>query len=263
MIRVLGDQQSSCLGHVLDTGEVKNTYGTGSFILMNIGDKLILSKRGLLTTLLPNSNKKPHEIQYALEGAIETAGVVVNWLKNNMKFFSNYKELETLYESVNNSNGVIFVPAFSGLYSPYWDNTTSGTIFGLSMQTQKGNLIRAAYEAISFRTKEVIENLQKDANIQVKVLKVDGGLSESKHFLQTQANILGEKVLRQREKEITIIGSAIAAGLEKDVNLWQDKKEISKILKFDKSFESEMNENERNNLREKWNKAVSRAKNWY
>ena len=251
------------MGHLLAEGEVKNTYGTGSFILMNIGNKPKISELGLLTTLLYNSNKSPKEPIYALEGAIETAGVVVNWLKNNMKFFSNYKELETLYESVNSSGGVFFVPAFSGLYSPHWDNTASGTIFGLSMQTQKGHFIRAAYEAISFRTTEVIENLEKDAKIKIKALKVDGGLSESVHFLQTQADILNKDVIRQKEKEITIIGSAIAAGLEKSTNIWESANEISKLLKFDKTFSSELNNDERINLRKKWDKAVSRAKNWH
>lgn len=251
------------MGHLLSEGEVKNTYGTGSFILMNIGNKPKISQLGLLTTLLYNSNKSPNEPIYALEGAIETAGVVVNWLKNNMKFFSNYKELETLYESVNSSGGVIFVPAFSGLYSPHWDNTASGTIFGLSMQTQKGHLIRAAYQAISFRTTEVIENLEKDSGIYIKSLKVDGGLSESIDFLQTQADILNKDVIRQKEKEITIIGSAIAAGLEKSINIWDSPKEISKLLKFDKTFKSKIVDSERFILREKWNKAVSRAKNWH
>ncbi len=251
------------MGHLLAEGEVKNTYGTGSFILMNIGDKPQISKLGLLTTLLYNSNKNPNKPIYALEGAIETAGIVVNWLKNNMKFFDSYKELEMLYESVNSSGGVIFVPAFGGLYSPHWDNTASGTIFGLSMQTQKGHLIRAAYEAISFRTTEVIENLEKDSNKEIKALKVDGGLSESRHFLETQANILNKNVIRQNEKEITIIGSAIAAGLEKNTNMWKDTDEISKLLKFENHFKSELNDKERNLLREKWNKAVSRAKNWH
>ena len=249
------------MGHLLAENEVKNTYGTGSFILMNIGNTPKKSKMGLLTTVLYKGNRS-ERVKYGFEGAIETAGVVVNWLKNNMKFFDTYEELKDLHNSVDSSGGVTFVPAFTGLYSPYWDTSVSGTIFGLSIQTQKGHLIRASYEAISLRTTEVIENLEKDSGIVVKNLKVDGGLSESTEFLQTQSDILNKNVIRHQQKEITIIGSAIVAGLEKSINIWKNEEEVMKMLNFEQVFRSKLDESIRNEIRRKWDKALGRAKNW-
>jgi glycerol kinase len=230
---------------------------------MNIGKTPKISNYGLLTTLLYTSNCNRKEAVYAFEGAIETAGVVINWLKKNLELFKEFSELKSLFESVDSSGGIIFVPAFSGLYSPYWDDTATGAIFGLSMQTQKGHIVRASYDAISLRTTEVIESLEKSSNSTVNTLKVDGGLTISDNFLQTQSNILNKNVTKQNETEITIIGSAIVAGLEKDVKLWESKEEVAKLLKFEKIFKNEMSDEERNLLREKWNKAIDRAKKWH
>lgn len=257
---MIGDQQSACLGHLLDIGEVKNTYGTGCFMLMNTGNEIIHSKYGLLTTLLYKSEDS--KALYALEGAIETAGSAVNWLKTNLRLFNDYNELKYIYESVENSGGIIFVPAFSGLFSPHWDNTARGLIIGLTSYTQPGHIVRSAYEAIGLRSNEVIKSFENDSSISVKKIKVDGGLTSSDEFLQTQSDVLGIEVEKQKEKEITIIGSAIAAGLEKNVLIWKDLNELKNLIGKDVTFKSNWTDDYKTSILEKWGKAVERSKNW-
>jgi glycerol kinase len=261
---VIGDQQSACMGHLLNKGEVKNTYGTGCFILMNTGQKIVHSNYGLLTTVLYKGNSSVFDDSalYALEGAIETAGSAINFLKNNLKIFSDYDMLPLLYNSVENSGGVIFVPAFSGLFSPHWDNSARGLLIGLSHHTQQGHIIRATFEAISMRTYEVIQSFEKESNIKVNCLKVDGGLTSSEDFLQTQSNVLDINVERQKEKEITIIGSAIVAGLEKNVNLWNDVEELRALINVDKVYQPSWTIGYFDQLHSQWTKAVEKSKNW-
>ena len=262
---VIGDQQSACMGHLLQKGEVKNTYGTGCFILMNTGEAIAHSKFGLLTTLLYKGNceeLQTHKPCFALEGAIETAGSALKWLKDNLKLFNNFEMLPGLFNSVEDNGGVCFVPAFSGLFSPHWDNSASGMLIGLSHHTKQGHIVRATYEAISFRTYEVIKSFEKESNIPVECLKVDGGLTASDEFLQTQANVLSISVEKQNEKEITIIGSAVVAGLEKDVILWKSLDELREMIKVETLFEPVWSKEYFEKLHKQWEKAIEKAKNW-
>jgi len=262
---VIGDQQSACMGHLLREGQVKNTYGTGCFILMNTGNKIVMSNNGLLSTVLYKGNSSEvteNNCLYALEGAIETAGSALNWLKNNLKLFNDFEMLPTIFKSVDNNGGVVFVPCFSGLYSPHWDNSARGIIIGLNHQTSQGHIIRATYEAISLRTYEVIRSFEQESNIKVSLLKVDGGLISSEEFLQTQSNVLGLDVERQKEKEITIIGSAIVAGLEKSIALWKNFDELRKLINIERVYKSEWSQEQFEKVHSQWNKAVERSKNW-
>lgn len=228
---------------------------------MNTGNKVIHSNYGLLSTVL-YKNKSSSEALYALEGAIETAGSVLNWLKNNLKLFVDYDMIPALLKTVDNNGGVIFVPAFSGLFSPYWDNTARGLLIGLSLYTQPGHILRAAFEAISLRTYEVIQSFEKDSCIKVKCLKVDGGLTNSSEFLQIQSDVLGNLVEKQSEKEITIIGACIAAGLEESVQVWKDFTQLKNLIQVQNVFQPERNRDYFDDLYAKWSKAVERSKNW-
>ncbi len=228
---------------------------------MNTGNQVIHSNYGLLTTVLYKDNDNS-EALYALEGAIETAGSVINWCRNNLKLFNDYDMIPAILHSVENNGGVIFVPAFSGLFSPYWDNTARGLIIGLSHHTQPGHILRAAFEAISLRTYEVIQSFEKDSEISVKCLKVDGGLSNSNDFLQIQSDVLGAPVEKQSEKEITIIGACIAAGLEKSVQIWKDFKELKNLIHVENVFQAVKDRYYFDELYMQWSKAVEKSKNW-
>jgi glycerol kinase len=254
---VIGDQQSACLGHNLKIGEVKNTYGTGCFMLMNTGEEIVQSNNGLLTTVLYKF--KNDKSIYALEGAVEVAGSAIVWLKNNMHLFNNFSEMKTKLLSVKDNGGVIFVPAFSGLYTPHWDQKARGLIIGLTNSTEEGHIIRATLEAISLRSLEVMKCFESDSTKSVKRLRVDGGLTASEEFLQIQSNISGIEVVKQQEREITIIGCAIAAGL--GINLWKNE-ELDKLITIENSYKPEWSDESRIDLISKWSKAIERAKNW-
>lgn len=245
---VIGDQQSACMGHILDVGEVKNTYGTGCFILMNTGEKIVQSTHGLLTTVLYKDSKKT---LYALEGAIETAGSSIEWLKNNMKLIDSFDDLKTLYHSVEDSGGVVFVPAFSGLFSPHWDNSARGLIIGLTSYTSKGHIVRAIFEAICLRTNEVVKCFEKDSGMAVIKLKVDGGMTSNDDFLQIQSDVLQLNVEKQKEKEITIIGSAIVAGL---YSIWKDTNELKELVTYNHVFNAQWTKEKLDAKLIKWKK---------
>jgi glycerol kinase len=262
---VIGDQQSACMGHLLQKGQVKNTYGTGCFILMNTGETIAHSKFGLLTTLLYKGNSdefNTNKPSFALEGAIETAGSALKWLKDNLGIFSNFDILPSLYNSVEDSGGVVFVPAFSGLFSPHWDSSASGMIIGLSHHTSQGHIIRATFEAISLRTYEVIQSFEKESNLKVECLKVDGGLTASEEFLQTQSNVLSIEVEKQKEKEITIIGSAIVAGLERDVKMWESIDELRGLIEIENIYKPSWSQEYLTKLHKQWEKAIIKSKDW-
>ena len=228
---------------------------------MNTGPKIVQSKFGLLTTVLYKDSQSPSAL-FALEGAIESAGSVIDWLKNNINLFDDYKNLPSLYDTVEDSGGVTFVPAFSGLFSPHWDNTARGLLIGLTTSTKQGHILRAAYEAISLRTYEIIQSFLSESDIEIKKLKVDGGLATSSEFLQTQCNVLDFQVEKPKEFEITIIGSAIVAGLEKSIGIWKDFEELRKISHVDSKFEPEWEREYRQGVIKRWKKAVEKAKNW-
>lgn len=256
---VIGDQQSACLGHLLEQGEIKNTYGTGSFILMHTGNNIIKSNYGLLTTVLYKAKGDP---VYALEGAIETAGSVLEWLKNNMRLYNSFEELKPMFDSVSGSQGVTFVPAFSGLFSPYWNDSARGLLIGLTSHTQPGNIIHAAYEAISLRTLEVINSLIQESGIKASKMKVDGGMTVSSDFLQIQSNIIEMQVIKTQFKEVTILGCAIAAGLHDDIQIWKDYDEIRKLLLVDKYYQPNWESDKREEILSRWKKAITRSIDW-
>lgn len=273
---ILGDQQSSCLGHTLHIGEVKNTYGTGCFILMNGGPVPIHSSYGLLTTVLYKlSEDQP--AYYALEGAVECGGVTLEWAKNNMGLFKDFQEFDELLNSVPNSGGVYFVPAFSGLFSPYWRNDVRGTILGLSLHSSKAHILKALSNGILMRCKEVIDAMGKDCSDTVNIEKiyVDGGVSLNQGLMQTQSDFLNKEVyilililqvITKKEREITAIGAGIAAGLK--LGVWKDLDEVRHIIQIDKVFKpqilisQEKTDEDRINNEKKWNDAITRALGW-
>ena len=259
---VIGDQQSACLGHTLNEGEVKNTYGTGCFILMNTGTKPVFSKNGLLTTVLYKlSENSP--TSYAFEGAVECGGVTIEWAKNNLGLFKDFKEFDQLLTSVSDNGGVYFVPAFSGLFSPYWRNDVRGTIFGISLYSNRGHILRALINGIFMRCKEVIECMEKDMPDEKKISRifVDGGVSTNNILMQIQSDYLGAEVISKRETDITCIGAGIAAGLK--VEFWENLDEIRNIIEINQVFKPQITDEERNENEEKWKDAVNRSLGWH
>jgi len=186
----------------------------------------------------------------------------MNWLKDNLGLFHNFKELKQLYHSVENNGGIYFVTGFSGLFSPHWDDSVRGLIVGITSHTQKGHIIRSAFNAISLRSLEIVECFEKDSHLKLKSLRVDGGMVQSDEFLQTQANILNAHVHKPSQFEMTVLGSAIVAGLSKEAGLWKDFNEIQKIIKIDKVFKPQWEPEYRDHVIQKWNLAVEKSKNW-
>jgi glycerol kinase len=248
------------MGHNLQVGEVKDTFGTGAFLLMNTGTNIVKSAYGLLTTVLYKSKGDSNAL-YALEGAVETAGSVIEWLKNNMNTFEDYNDLKAKYHTVEDNGGVVFVPAFSGLYTPHWDLSARGLIIGLTNSTKRGNLVRATLEAIALRSNEVLGSFKSDSGRSISAVKVDGGLTAMDEFLQLLSDICNIEVIKPKERETTILGSAIVAGLHPDINIWC-LENIPEFVKVDTSFNSMLKEEKRKNLIEKWDIAVERSKNW-
>lgn len=255
---VIGDQQSACMGHSLAEHQVKNTYGTGGFLLMNTGKERIFSQHGLLTTVL-YKNKKEQAL-YALEGSIESAGNTITWLRENMMMFDNFEELRDLFLSVDDCGDVYFVPSFSGLYSPYWNTTARGTLQGLTMNTKKGHIVRATFEAVSFRTSDILNSFEEDTDVKIHSLKVDGGMTQSNEFLQTQSNLANCTVSAKEESEITILGAAVTSGLGS--GLFNNLDEVRKLMLEYKHFKPNIMNEEREEKHKKWKKAVDRSINW-
>eukprot|EP00340_Litonotus_pictus_P008055 CAMPEP_0170532174 /NCGR_PEP_ID=MMETSP0209-20121228/69134_1 /TAXON_ID=665100 ORGANISM="Litonotus pictus, Strain P1" /NCGR_SAMPLE_ID=MMETSP0209 /ASSEMBLY_ACC=CAM_ASM_000301 /LENGTH=292 /DNA_ID=CAMNT_0010827907 /DNA_START=512 /DNA_END=1386 /DNA_ORIENTATION=- len=234
---VVGDQMSACLGHCLEMHQVKNTYGTGGFLLMNTGAEKIFSNKGLLTTVLYKN--RDQEVVFGLEGSIESAGNTLTWLKENLGIFNDYKELKDLFLSEKDSGDVYFVPSFSGLYSPYWNSSAKASIQGMTMNTSKGHLVRAAFEAVSLRTNDIIQSFEEDTDVKIHLLKVDGGMTNSNEFLQTQSDLANIKVNVKEESEITLLGSAVAAGIGNGI--YSDVQSVSKVLEKGKVFSPKLN----------------------
>lgn len=259
---VIGDQQSACMGHGLLEGDVKNTYGTGCFILMNTGSNIIYSNHGLLSTVL-YKNKSDKKAIYALEGAIESSGNGLKFLQDNLGLFKSIEELPKLFNSVNSNGGVVFIPSFSGLFSPHWDSSARALIIGMSLNTNKGHIIRAYYEAIGYRSLEVINSFERDSNKQVNNIKVDGGMSLSNEFIQTQSQILDKKIIRPFEHEVTMLGSAVCSGLHSDVNFFKDINDVNdKLQERREEFTNRWDSQDREMNILKWKKAVERSKGW-
>jgi glycerol kinase len=256
---ILGDQQAALVGQAcFNPGEAKNTYGTGCFMLENTGTKLIRSKYGLLTTVAYKRGDEP--ARYALEGSIAISGALVQWLRDNLGLIQRSSDVEALARTVTDNGGVYFVPAFSGLYAPYWKASARGVIAGMTRYANKGHLARAVLEATAFQTREVLEAMEKDSQIQLKALRTDGGMVENDLLMQFQADILNLPVVRPVIKETTALGAAYAAGLA--VGFYKDIDDLRANWAVDRTWNPNMDEETRARLYKSWKKAVTRSFDW-
>jgi glycerol kinase len=255
----LGDQQAAVFGQTCyDVGEAKNTYGTGNFMLINTGSEVIPSKSGLLTTAAYGLKKG--ESVYALEGSIAVTGAAVQWLRDNLGLIKNAAETETLAREVEDSGGAYFVPAFSGLFAPYWDMYARGAIVGLTRYVDKRHLVRATLESICYQTRDVGEAMETDSGIQLKTLKVDGGATVNDFLMQLQSDILGKPVVRPTVSETTALGAAYGAGLA--AGFWSSLDELRKNWQVDRTWEPTWTEDQRESGYRNWKKAVERTREW-
>ena len=255
---VAGDQQAALFGQAcFDKGSVKNTYGTGCFLLMNTGKRAILSPHKLLTTIAWGLDGK---VEYALEGSVFVAGAAVQWLRDEMGLIKTAAESEKLAISVPDTQGVFMVPAFVGLGAPYWDMYARGSIFGITRGANRRHIVRAVLESIAYQTRDVLSVMEEDSDISISSLKVDGGASANEFLMQFQSDILGVEVVRPSNLETTALGAAFLAGLE--VSIWQDKQDISNTWHIDKKFAPTMEKEKRNSLYMQWKKAVNSCRSF-
>ncbi|MCS4276840.1 MULTISPECIES: glycerol kinase GlpK [Mycetocola] len=256
---ILGDQQAATFGQAaFDKGEAKNTYGTGNFLIFNTGEDIIHSENGLLTTIGYKIGDQP--THYALEGSIAVTGSLVQWLRDNLGLISSAAEVEELARGVEDNGGAYFVPAFSGLFAPYWRSDARGALVGLTRFVNKGHIARAALEAIAYQTAEVLDAVNADAGVDLTELRVDGGATANDLLLQFQADILGVPVVRPVVAETTALGAAYAAGLA--VGFWKDTDDLAKNWQEDKRWEPSMDKGERDRLYRNWKKAVTKTFDW-
>lgn len=255
----LGDQQAALFGQTCYTpGEAKNTYGTGCFMLLNTGEHPVPSKCGLLTTLGYKIGDK--NAFYALEGSIAITGALVQWMRDNLKMIKKSTDIERLASEVEDSGGIYFIPAFSGLFAPYWRSDARGAIVGLTRYINRGHLARAVLEATAFQTREVLDAMEKDSGVKLTILKVDGGMVHNELLMQFQADILNVPVIRPMIAETTALGAAYAAGLA--VGFWKNFDELRNNWHKDKEWQPNMDGVERENRYAGWKKAVTRTFNW-
>ncbi len=255
---IAGDQQAALFGQAcFADGDVKNTYGTGCFMLMNTGKQMVRSRNGLLSTIAVGIDG---QVDYALEGSVFVAGAAVQWIRDELKIVHDSKDTEYFAQSVENSGGVYFVPAFVGLGAPYWDMYARGAIVGLTRGTNRNHIIRAALESIAYQTKDVLRAMEEDTGLHIKDLKVDGGASKNNFLMQFQADLLQTKVLRPLISESTALGAAFLAGLA--LGFWQDKKEILSSRQAEHSFVPLREKAEMDALYKGWQKAVTKAQSW-
>jgi glycerol kinase len=255
----LGDQQAALVGQTcFDVGEAKNTYGTGCFMLLNTGNEIIQSSHGLLTTLGYKFGDNP--AIYALEGSIAITGALVQWLRDNLGLIAKSSDVEELASSVENNGGIYFVPAFSGLFAPYWRSDARGVIVGLTRYINKGHLARAALEATAYQTREVLDAMKEDSGVELRSLKVDGGMVFNQLLMQFQSDILGVPVVRPKITETTALGAAYAAGLA--VRFWNSIDDLRLNWQINQIWNPIMGENQSNNLYRGWLRAVERTFNW-
>ncbi|HMB95371.1 MAG TPA: glycerol kinase GlpK, partial [Tepidisphaeraceae bacterium] len=246
----LGDQHAALVGQAcFEPGESKNTYGTGCFMLLNTGEKIVESKHGLLTTLAYQFGDSPPV--YALEGSIAVTGALVQWLRDNLGIIHSSDEIESLAESAPDNGGVFIVPAFSGLFAPYWRSDARGVIVGLSRQSNRGHIARAALEATAFQTRDVVQAMIADSGVKLSRLKVDGGMCANELLMQFQADILGAAVVRPKITETTALGAAYAAGLA--VGFWKNLDELRESWRADKIWQPAMKSDHRDKQCEFWN----------
>ena len=255
---VAGDQQAATFGQAcLKSGMVKNTYGTGCFMLLNIGKTPIISQEKLLTTVAWGRN---NTTTYALEGSVFIGGAVVQWLRDGLEIIRHSSEVEALANSVKDSDGVYLVPAFVGLGSPHWDPYARGTIIGITRDTTKAHIARAALDSIALQSADLLYTMERASGVKIKELRVDGGASRNNNLMQFQADILDIPIIRPKITETTALGSAYLAGLA--VKFWESAEEIVSLWQQDKIFEPKMSKDLRADITGKWHKAVERSKNW-
>lgn len=255
---IAGDQQAALFGQAcFKPGDAKNTYGTGCFLLMNTGDKPFMSKNGLITTIGIGLDGK---VEYALEGSVFVGGAVIQWLRDEMRFFAESRDAEYYAQKVNDNGGVYLVPAFTGLGAPYWDMYARGSIIGITRGTKREHIIRAAQESIAYQVADLVLAMEADTGLPLKGLRADGGASRDGFLMQFQADILQKQVYRPKIRETTALGAAYLAGLATGV--WSGREEIRKSWICDNTFEPEMAENESERLMDNWHKAVGRSRGW-
>ncbi len=256
---ILGDQQAATFGQAcFEEGQAKNTYGTGNFMLINTGEELVHSENGLLTTVAYRiGEEKP---VYALEGSIAVTGSLVQWLRDNLGIIKDAPEVETLAGKVEDNGGVYLVPAFSGLFAPHWDSSARGAMVGMTRYVNKGHIARAVLEATAFQTREVMDAMNADAEVELTELKVDGGMVKNEMLMQFQADLLRVPVVRPKVIETTALGAAYAAGLA--VGFWESQEELAENWEEDKRWEAEMDEEEAERRLRLWKKAVDRTRDW-
>ena len=255
---IAGDQQAALFGQTcFEKGDVKNTYGTGCFLLMNTGETPCRSRNGMLTTIAAGTGER---IQYALEGSVFVGGAVVQWLRDEMGLIDESRDTEYFAAKVKDNGGGYLVPAFTGLGAPHWDMYARGAILGITRGTRREHVIRAALEAIAYQSKDLADAVAADTGIPIRELKVDGGASANNLLMQFQADILGCRVRRPMIRETTALGAAYLAGLA--VGFWKDQAEIKSLWTLDRVYEPEMEAGQREKLLKGWKKAVERALDW-
>ena len=254
---VAGDQQAALFGQAcFDNGMVKNTYGTGCFLLMNTGKNMNSSSNGLLTTIACSTS---NSVNYALEGSVFIAGAAIQWLRDSLKLIKNASETEKIANSIDELKDIYVVPAFAGLGAPYWDMYSRGAIFGLSRDTGRKHIIKATLESLAYQTKDIIDVMERDSNLKLKSLKVDGGACKNDYLMQFQSNLINSEVLRPEIIESTAMGAGYLAGISS--SLW-DKDKIISNQRIDKKFDPKIDSIKRNKLYKGWEKAVKRTLNW-
>jgi glycerol kinase len=256
---ILGDQQAALVGQTcFEPGEAKNTYGTGCFMLLNTGTRPVTSRAGLVTTVAYQlGDEAPH---YALEGSIAIAGALVQWLRDNLGLIAKSSEVEALARTVEDNGDVYFVPAFSGLFAPYWRDDARGVLTGLTRYANRGHIARAALEAVAYQTRDVLEAMERDSGIAMRDLRVDGGMVANELLMQFQADMLGVPVVRPKITETTALGAAYAAGLA--VGYWSSRDDLKRNWGVDKRWQPAMGEAARDRLYARWQKAVQRSLDW-
>lgn len=255
---IAGDQQAATFGNMcIHPGMVKNTYGTGCFLLMNTGTKILSSNNNLLTT---TGWKINNERNYCLEGSVFIGGAITQWIRDGLEFIENTSDIEKLATSIPDNGGIVVVPAFAGLGAPYWDQYARGAILGITRGTTKAHIARASLESIAFQVYDVVKAMENDSKQLIKTLRVDGGACKNNFLMQFQADILNTIVERPKCLELTSLGAAYLAGIA--VGFWQSTKELENVWQIERKFEPTMNQSQRNALLDSWHEAVSRSLNW-
>ncbi len=255
---IAGDQQAALFGQTcFAPGDAKNTYGTGCFLLMNTGDTPVASKNGLITTIAIGLEGK---VQYALEGSVFVGGAVIQWLRDEVRFFTDSRDAEYYAQKVDSNGGVYLVPAFTGLGAPYWDMYARGAILGITRGTKREHIIRAAQESIAYQVADLVQAMEADTGMPLNWLKADGGASRDRFLMQFQADILAKEVRRPAIRETTALGAAYLAGLATGV--WKDREEIKRLWMCETTFAPDMEQARREELVSGWHKAVGRSRGW-